>query len=96
METKKKILTNVIVISALELLLIHSGLYITIYLEGTKSWDVIAFTGGVLFVFHHVTNMVDIGFSTLFCLNVFLIGVAFYLLVKLTNSFWICCGVHTG
>ena len=70
--------------------------FLTSYLEGTHRWYAIALTGGMLFIFHHVANMMAYGFSVVFCLNVFLIGIALYLMMKLTRSFWICCGFHTG
>ena len=66
------------------------------FLEGTHRWDVVAFAGGVLMIFHYVPNITRYGFSAIFCLNVFLISVAFYLMLKLTRSFWFCCGIHTG
>ena len=35
-------------------------------------------------------------FSGVFCLNVFLVGVILYLIMKTTDSIWICCGFHTA
>ena len=66
------------------------------YLEENYKWYVIAPIGGVLFILHHIGNLVSYGFSPIFCLNVLLIGIAFYLMVKWSGNFWICCGFHTG
>ena len=40
--------------------------------------------------------MESLGFSTLFSLNVFLLGVWFYFIVRLEGNFWIACGIHTA
>ena len=66
------------------------------YLEENYKWYVIAPIGGVLFILHHIGNIALYGFSPIFCLNVLLIGIAFYLMVKWSGNFWICCGFHTG
>ena len=47
-------------------------------------------------VLHHRGNLDFFGFSLIFCLNVVLYGIAFYLMVKWSGNFWICCGFHTG
>ena len=36
------------------------------------------------------------GFNTMFCLNVFLMGVLLCLLVRAEGNFWIVCGFHTA
>lgn len=69
--------------------------YVSTYMEENYRWDTIGFAGGVLFIFHHVANLSQ-HFSGVFCLNVFLIGIMLYLLMKTTGSFWICCGFHTA
>lgn len=69
--------------------------YASTYMEGGYRWDIIGFVGSVLFIFHHVSNLAE-HFSSVFCLNVFLVGVMLYLLMKTTGSFWICCGFHTA
>lgn len=70
--------------------------YVPAVLKGTHRWDVICFTSGMLFIFHHIFNMEHYGFSTMFCLNVFLLGVAFCLLVWNEGNFWIAAGIHTA
>ena len=70
--------------------------YVPAVLDPHHRYDAVAFVSGTLFIFHHIFNMESIGFSTLFCLNVFLLGVWFYFLVKLEGNFWIACGVHTA
>ncbi len=70
--------------------------YVSSYLEENYKWYVIAPIGGVLFILHHIGNLAHYGFSPIFCLNVLLIGIAFYLMVKWSGNFWICCGFHTG
>ncbi len=70
--------------------------FVPAYLEGRYRWYIIAPVIGVLFTLHHIENMINWGINYLFCLNVFLLGFAFYLLFKLTRSFWVCCGFHTG
>ena len=60
------------------------------------SWDVVCFVSGTLFIFHHVLNMIYYGFSAMFCLNVFLLGVLFCLLIWTEGNFWIAAGIHTG
>ena len=32
----------------------------------------------------------------MFCLNVFLLGVLFCLMIRTEGYFWIACGIHTG
>ena len=68
--------------------------YVVSFLEETHSWDVVAFTTGVLFIFHHVENMRLFGFNAIFCLNVFMVGIAIYLLIKSTGNFWAGVGFH--
>lgn len=70
--------------------------YVPAVLDPHHRYDAVAFVSGALFIFHHILNMDYYGFSTLFCLNVFLLGVWFYFLVKLEGNFWIACGVHTA
>jgi len=70
--------------------------YASSYLEDKYPCDVVAFVGGVLFVLHHIGNLKKCGFSAVFCLNVFLIGIILYLLVKLTKSIWVAYGLHTA
>jgi len=70
--------------------------YVPAYMEPRHQWGAVAFVSGTLFVFHHVENMHLYGFSTVFCLNVFLIGVLSYLFVRDQRNFWIACGIHTG
>ena len=59
-------------------------------------WDTVCFVSGTLFIFHHIVNMEYYGFNTMFCLNVFLLGVAFCLFVWDEGNFWIVCGIHTA
>ena len=70
--------------------------YVPAVLDPHHSQDAVAFVSGSLFIFHHIFNMDSLGFSTLFCLNVFLLGVWFYYLVRLEGNFWIACGLHTA
>ncbi|MBR3201553.1 MAG: CPBP family intramembrane metalloprotease [Mogibacterium sp.] len=49
-----------------------------------------------LFIFHHVLNMEIYGFEARYCLNLFLLGVFFCLLMKWEGNFWVTCGIHTG
>jgi len=70
--------------------------YATAYLEDSYPDDVVALTGGTLFVLHHIGNLKAFGFSTVFCLNVFLLGILLYLAVKLTGSIWTAFGIHTA
>ena len=70
--------------------------YVPAVLDPEHRYDAVAFVSGSLFIFHHIFNMNSLGFSTLFCLNVFLLGVWFYFLVKLEGNFWISCGIHTA
>ena len=70
--------------------------YVPAVLDPQHRNDAVAFVSGALFIFHHIFNMESLGFSTLFCLNVFLLGVWFYYLVKLEGNFWIACGLHTS
>ena len=61
--------------------------YVPAVLDPHHSQDAVAFVSGSLFIFHHIFNMDSLGFSTLFCLNVFLLGVWFYYLVRLEGNF---------
>ncbi len=70
--------------------------YVPAVLDPHHRYDAVAFVSGTLFIFHHIFNMSYYGFSALFCLNVFLIGVWLCFLVKLEGNFWIACGVHTA
>ena len=69
--------------------------YVPAVMEGHR-WDTICFVSGALFIFHHILNMEFWGFNRLFCLNVFLLGLLFCLLVTWEGNFWIVCGVHTA
>ena len=60
------------------------------------SWDAVCFASGTLFIFHHIINMEHFGFSAMFCLDVFLLGVFLCLLVRREGNFWIACGFHTA
>lgn len=70
--------------------------YASSYLEDRYKYDVVAFVGGVLFIFHHISNMKTFGFDARFALNLFLVGVFLYLLMKKTRSIWTCFGFHTA
>ena len=70
--------------------------YVPAVLKDKHSWDVVCFVSGTLFIFHHILNMLYFGFNWMFCLNVFLLGVMFCLLMKKEGNFWITCGIHTG
>ena len=70
--------------------------YVPAVVGEKHSWDVVCFVSGALFIFHHVLNMIYSGFSAMFCLNVFLIGILFCLMVWAEGNFWIACGIHTG
>ena len=70
--------------------------YVPAVVGEKHSWDVVCFVSGTLFIFHHILNMVYYGFSSMFCLGVFLMGVLLCLLVWKEGNFWIACGVHTG
>ena len=70
--------------------------FVPAVLDPHHRFDAVAFVSGSLFIFHHIFNMEYYGFSTLFCLNVFLLGVWFYFLIKLEGNFWIACGLHTA
>ena len=59
-------------------------------------WDGVCFASGALFIFHHIINMEYFGFSAMFCLDVFLLGVFLCLLVRREGNFWIACGFHTA
>ena len=59
-------------------------------------WDAVCFASGTLFIFHHIINMEYFGFSAMFCLDVFLLGVFLCLLVRREGNFWIACGFHTA
>ncbi len=68
--------------------------YVPAVVGRRHSWDVECFVSGALFIFHHVINMEYYGFNTMFCLNVFLMGVLLCLLVRWEGNFWIACGLH--
>ena len=70
--------------------------YVPAVVGQKHSWDVVCFVSGALFIFHHGLNMIYSGFSAMFCLNVFLLGVLFCLLVWTEGNFWIAAGIHTG
>lgn len=70
--------------------------YVPAVVGSKHSWDVVCFVSGGLFIFHHIVNMEYFGFNTMFCLNVFLIGVLFCLLIRAEGNFWIVCGFHTA
>ena len=70
--------------------------YVPAVLEKEHSWDAVAFVSGALFIFHHELNMLHYGFNSIFCLNVFLLGVFLCLLIKWDGNFWIACGFHTA
>lgn len=70
--------------------------YVPAVMEERHSWDAVAFVSGTLFIFHHTINMIYSGFDMMFCLDVFLMGVLYYLYVKWAGNFWISSGVHTG
>ena len=70
--------------------------YVPAVVGKKHSWDVVCFVSGTLFIFHHILNMDYYGFCTMFCLNAFLIGVLFCLLIRTEGNFWIACGFHTG
>ena len=70
--------------------------YVPAVMEKNHSWDAVCFVSGTLFIFHHVVNMAHYGFSSMFCLVVFLLGALFCLLIRREGCFWIACGMHTG
>ena len=70
--------------------------YVPEYLEDRLDWSTVAFVSGILFIFHHYRNLEGYGYSSSFCINVFLLGVLLYLLVRVNGNFWICCGFHTA
>lgn len=70
--------------------------YVPAVAERNHRWDAVCFLSGILFIFHHILNMEYYGYSTMFCLNVFLLGVLFCLLVKAEGNFWIASGIHLG
>lgn len=70
--------------------------YVPAILERKHRWDSVAFVSGTLFIFHHELNMAYYGFNSIFCLNVFLMGVLLCLLIKWDGNFWIACGFHTA
>ena len=70
--------------------------YVPAILGREHSWDAVAFVSGALFIFHHELNMLHYGFNSIFCLNVFLLGVFLCLLIKWDGNFWIACGFHTA
>ena len=70
--------------------------YVPAVVGEKHSWDVVCFVSGTLFIFHHILNMLYYGFSTLFCLNVFLLGVVYCFMIWTEGNFWIAAGFHTG
>ena len=70
--------------------------YVPAILGREHSWDAVAFVSGALFIFHHELNMFHYGFNSIFCLNVFLLGVLLCLLIRWDGNFWIACGFHTA
>ena len=70
--------------------------YVPAVMKEKHSWDTICFVSGTLFIFHHILNMIYSGFETLFCLNIFLMGVLYCLYVEWAGNFWISSGAHTG
>ena len=70
--------------------------YVPAILGREHSWDAVAFVSGALFIFHHELNMLHYGFNSIFCLNVFLLGVLLCLLIRWDGNFWIACGFHTA
>ena len=70
--------------------------YVPAVVGSKHSWDVVSFVSGGLFIFHHILNLEYFGFNTMFCLNVFLMGVLLCLLVRAEGNFWIVCGFHTA
>ena len=70
--------------------------YVPQYMDSRHDWSSVAFVSGGLFIFHHHGNLDSFGFSSVFCINVFLIGVMLYLLIRVNGNFWICCGFHTA
>lgn len=69
--------------------------YVQEYLKKRYPIEVAAAAGGVLFIFHHITNLKYFGFNQFFVLNVFLVGLLFTLLTLLTGSIWAAFGMHT-
>ena len=70
--------------------------YVPAVMGERHSWDAVCFVSGTLFIFHHIVNMEYFGFNTMFCLDVFLLGVLLCLLVRQEGNFWIACGFHTA
>lgn len=70
--------------------------FVPAYMEETHRWDAVALASGALFIFHHVGNLGMFGFHAVFCLNVFLMGVLLYLLVRALGNFWVAVGLHTA
>ena len=68
--------------------------YVPEVMKKRHSLDVICFVSGTLFIFHHILNMLIYGFNWIFCLNIFLFGVLFVLLMKWNGNFWITVGIH--
>lgn len=69
--------------------------YVLEFLKKRYALEVAAAAGSVLFIFHHIGNMMGYGFSPLFALNVFLIGLVFVLIAEVTGSIWAAFGMHT-
>ena len=70
--------------------------YVPAVLGEKHSWDVVCYVSGILFIFHHVLNMEIYGFEARYCLNLFLMGVFFCLMMKWEGNFWVTSGIHTG
>ncbi len=70
--------------------------YVPAVVGQKHSWDAVCFVSGALFIFHHIVNMEYYGFNTMFCLNIFLVGVLLCLLIRWEGNFWVACGFHTA
>ena len=70
--------------------------YAARYADNRYDWGVAALVCSVPYIFHHIPNMLSYGVDVLFMLNIFLQGIVCYLLVKVTGSFWACCGFHAA
>ncbi|MBR2794101.1 MAG: CPBP family intramembrane metalloprotease [Solobacterium sp.] len=70
--------------------------YVPAFMEPESKWYDAAFVGGILFIFHHTSNLMTYGYQNGFCLNVFLIGVLEYLLIRRTGNYWAAAGFHSA
>ena len=70
--------------------------YVPAFMEPESKWYDAAFAGGILFIFHHTSNLMAYGYQNGFCLNVFLIGVLEYLLIRRTGNYWAAAGFHSA